>query len=63
MECVGPDLLFPTGPFKPGSEEPGEKLLVGGVPPGYFIPGRDGIGAWQISGVIRAAACACFVFC
>jgi hypothetical protein len=28
-----------------------------------FIPGRDGTGAWQISGVIRAAARACFVFC
>ena len=22
---------------------------------GYFIPGRDGMGAWQISGVIHAA--------
>ena len=29
---------------------------------GYFILGRDGIGAWQISGVIRVAARACFVF-
>ena len=29
---------------------------------GYFIPGRDGTGAWQISGVIRVAARACFVY-
>ncbi len=28
---------------------------------GYFIPGRDGTGAWQISGVVRVAARACFV--
>ena len=27
---------------------------------GYFIPGRDGMGAWQISGVIHAAARAFF---
>ena len=27
---------------------------------GYFIPGRDGMGAWQISGVIHAAARALF---
>ncbi len=23
---------------------------------GYFIPGRDGTGAWQISGVVRVTA-------
>ena len=27
---------------------------------GYFIPGRDGMGAWQISGVIQAAAACAF---
>ena len=28
---------------------------------GYFIPGRDGTGAWRISGVVRVTARACFV--
>ncbi len=27
---------------------------------GYFIPGCDGTGAWQISGVVRVTARACF---
>ena len=29
---------------------------------GYFVPGCDGTGAWQISGIVRVTARACFVF-
>ncbi len=29
---------------------------------GYFVPGRDGTGAWRISGVVRVTARAYVVF-
>ncbi len=47
--------------FEPAANLGEHKNRSEGFPQtGYFIPGRDGTGAWLISGVVRVTACAPF---